>query len=343
MRVTPAVAMASVAALLAAAPAGAGTGGAPTLVELQPQARCTEALTIARAGGRLVAAELGLYLVPAAVAARIVPLLRARGALPLQHARSAGRHGFGRGLLRPARRNRVVARRYRRRRPHAAAARTARHDRRLRPRPQRIRSSRAAPTRSRLNPQELPGTGGKTRHLGRIRARGAQNGVGLVGIYPDAVLRSWDAGERGRRRSRDLADRGGDPCGREGGPGVVNLSFVSRSRTWRSAGGLGSRRQGHVGRRRLGQRRERRNPPRYPAATTHVLTVGATDTSNSVARSRGAHDTSTSSPQGSAFRSRSTEPGRSWTGRASRHLSSRAPVRGSGRLDPSSTPRSCSK
>ena len=101
-------------------------------------------------------------------------------------------------------------------------------------------------------------------------------------------------------------------AGARDGPGVINLSFVAPEQNlaitqavWEAIakGTLVVAASGNGG--------DAGNPPRYPAGTPHVLTVGATDARTSSRRSRGARGTSTSPRQGSAFRSRSR--GKGWT------------------------------
>ena len=153
MRISPVVVAAALVAACArvARRRSAAPARATMLVELQPPARCTEATTVARAGGTLDrCAELGLYLVPSSCRERgSFRTLRARGALRFAAPnRPAGTLAVDR-LLRSARPDRMVARGDRRRRPDASPARAARDDRRLRPRrrPSRVPRPRRTPRR----------------------------------------------------------------------------------------------------------------------------------------------------------------------------------------------------
>lgn len=108
------------------------------------------------------------------------------------------------------------------------------------------------------------------------------NGVGLIGVYPEAVLRSWDASPAGFL-SDGSAIQGIVEAARRG-PGVINLSFggpddnplleqailfaIRRGSLVVAASGN----EGIVG-----------SPPSYPANYPHVLTVGATNQSGRVA------------------------------------------------------------
>ncbi len=135
-----------------------------------------------------------------------------------------------------------------------------------------------------LNTQKLPGTGGKHGTSVASVIAAPENGVGLVGIYPDAMLRSWDAGNG---NSIDLVTSQiveGILEGARDGPGVINLSFVAPEQNlaitqaiWEAVakGTLVVAASGNGG--------NAGNPPRYPADTAHVLTVGATDSSSFVA------------------------------------------------------------
>jgi hypothetical protein len=109
------------------------------------------------------------------------------------------------------------------------------------------------------------------------------NGVGIVGIYPRAVLRSWDAalGQGTRLESSDIA--AGILAAARAGKGVINLSLggdrdvaielaVSEAV---ASGSLVVAASGNDG--------TRGNPIGYPAALPHVTTVAATDQTGGVA------------------------------------------------------------
>ena len=72
----------------------------------------------------------------------------------------------------------------------------------------------------------------RARHVGRLARRGAPvNGVGLVGIYPEAVLRSWDAAKAHGTELETSEIVQGILAAANGGPGVVNLSLGSATRS----------------------------------------------------------------------------------------------------------------
>ena len=108
------------------------------------------------------------------------------------------------------------------------------------------------------------------------------NGVGIVGIYPDAVLRVWDASPFGFL-NEGAAIEGIYEAARRG-VGVINLSFGGEDDdpllddSIRFAFRSGSLVVAAAGNEALDG-----NPPNFPAFYPHVLTVGATTESNNVA------------------------------------------------------------
>ena len=134
-----------------------------------------------------------------------------------------------------------------------------------------------------LNSQEPVGVGGEHGTSVASVIGAPANGVGLVGIYPQAVLRSWDAalGSGTRLDSGQIA--AGILAAARAGRGVINLS-VGGSRDLavelavKQAVALGSlvvAASGNSG--------EEGSPIGYPAALAHVTTVAATDSSGTVA------------------------------------------------------------
>src|SRR3989449_7034751 len=108
------------------------------------------------------------------------------------------------------------------------------------------------------------------------------NGVGIVGIYPDAVLRVWDASPFGSL-NEGAAIAGIYEAARRG-PGVINLSFGGEDDdpllddAIRFAFRSGSLVVAAAGNDALSG-----NPPNFPAFYPHVLTVGATNEAGQVA------------------------------------------------------------
>jgi subtilisin family serine protease len=108
------------------------------------------------------------------------------------------------------------------------------------------------------------------------------NGFGVVGIYPDADLRVWDASPLGFL-NEGAAIQGIYEAARRG-PGVINLSFGGEDDdpllddAIRFAFRSGSLVVAAAGNDALSG-----NPPNFPAFYAHVLTVGATSESGQVA------------------------------------------------------------
>jgi subtilisin family serine protease len=107
------------------------------------------------------------------------------------------------------------------------------------------------------------------------------NAAGLVGIYPQAVLRTWDADAQGGLTTSGVV-AGLDAAIRKG-PGVINLSLgVARSQVLEdivnAAFGTDSLVVAAVG-----NDRSRGSRPSVPAVLPHVLTVAGTDQAGLVA------------------------------------------------------------
>jgi hypothetical protein len=116
-----------------------------------------------------------------------------------------------------------------------------------------------------------------------------ENGIGLVGIYPLAVLRSWDASPNGFL-SDGSAIQGILEAARRG-PGLINLSFGGPiDDPLLEQAILSAVHSGSVVVAASGNEGGQGSPESFPAGYAHVLTVGATDENNAVA------DFSTTSP-----------------------------------------------
>ncbi|HZC28836.1 MAG TPA: S8 family serine peptidase, partial [Gaiellaceae bacterium] len=102
------------------------------------------------------------------------------------------------------------------------------------------------------------------------------NGVGIAGVYPQAVLRSWDASPGGFITTASAVR--GIVAAADGGPGVINLSFGGErpDRLIRNAV-LYAFRRGSLVVASSGNDGLSGNALSYPASYPHVLTVGATD------------------------------------------------------------------
>jgi subtilisin family serine protease len=108
------------------------------------------------------------------------------------------------------------------------------------------------------------------------------NGVGIVGVYPNAELRVWDASPFGFL-NEGSAIQGIYEAARDG-PGVINLSFGGAEDDPMLAAAIGfAFRSGSLVVAAAGNDGPK-SPAEYPAFYPHVLTVGATDPTNTVAR-----------------------------------------------------------
>jgi subtilisin family serine protease len=112
---------------------------------------------------------------------------------------------------------------------------------------------------------------------------GAQNnGFGIVGVYPDAVLRAWDASPFGIL-NEGSAIQGIAEAARQG-PGVINLSFGGEDEDpLLEDAVMFAYRSGSLVVAAAGNEGLEGSPKGYPAAYPHVLTVGATNESGHVA------------------------------------------------------------
>lgn len=110
------------------------------------------------------------------------------------------------------------------------------------------------------------------------------NGVGLVGIYPSALMRIYDAslGDGTRLPSSDIAD--GIDAAAAAGRSVINLSLggFSHDRLIDTAVANAVRR-GSLVVAASGNSGDQSNAISYPGANQHVLTIGATDRSDAAA------------------------------------------------------------
>ena len=108
------------------------------------------------------------------------------------------------------------------------------------------------------------------------------NGVGIVGVYPDAVLRAWDASPFGIL-NEGAAIQGIAEAAREG-PGVINLSFGGEDADpLLEDAVMFAFRSGSLVVAAAGNEGLEGSPKGYPAAYPHVLTVGASTQSGRVA------------------------------------------------------------
>ena len=108
------------------------------------------------------------------------------------------------------------------------------------------------------------------------------NGFGIVGVYPEAVLRVWDASPFGIL-NEGAAIQGIAEAAREG-PGVINLSFGGEDDDpLLKDAVMFAYRSGSLVVAAAGNEGLDGSPKGYPAAYPHVLTVGATNETGRVA------------------------------------------------------------
>jgi len=108
------------------------------------------------------------------------------------------------------------------------------------------------------------------------------NGFGIVGVYPESVLRVWDASPFGIL-NEGAAIQGIAEAARQG-PGVINLSFGGEDDDpLLKEAIMFAYRSGSLVIAAAGNEGLEGSPKGYPAAYPHVLTVGATNDSGRVA------------------------------------------------------------
>ncbi len=135
-----------------------------------------------------------------------------------------------------------------------------------------------------LNTQEPQPVGGVHGTAVASLVGAPVNGVGIVGVYPQSLLRSWDSalGEGTRLATSDIVAGVLDAAGR--GAGVINLSLGGNGPEVPIQQAIATAvRKGVLVVAAAGNDGETGNPLTYPASFPHVLTVGATDEQNEVA------------------------------------------------------------
>ncbi len=139
------------------------------------------------------------------------------------------------------------------------------------------------PDTTALNAQTITGRDGPHGTAVASLVAAPANGVGLVGVYPQAVLRFYDASPNGGQLATSELIAGVLAAAREG-PSVINLSLGSQTRdSLLEQAVYVAYAQGSLIVAAAGNERTERNPVEYPASLPHVLTVAATDQANAVA------------------------------------------------------------
>ena len=131
-----------------------------------------------------------------------------------------------------------------------------------------------------LNAHSFPGGPTETHGTAVASIVGApMNGFGMQGVYPQAVIRSWDVGSTTGYSCSDVlaAIRGSVASARRG---VINMSFGGARRCPGDEDAVAfAFRAGSLLVASAGNERDEGNTPSFPASLNHVLTVAATDLS----------------------------------------------------------------
>jgi Subtilase family len=245
------------------------------IVAARPGARAR--LVLAANGGRLLSPALGLWRVPSRSAREVAERLRLLGALryvePDRPVYPTSHLGRGDPLAAPElgwHLYRIGADRLE---PPGPGVPITILDSGLDMNHQEFR---ARPNTFLLNQQEISSTSPTAYHGTFVASTAAApaDGIGTVGVYPDAVLRSYDI----RLFTDSAIVVAIDRAIAEGGPTVINLSFggpePSRALHEAVLRAFGS---GSIVVASSGNDFLRGNPLNYPAGYPHVLTVAATD------------------------------------------------------------------
>jgi hypothetical protein len=102
------------------------------------------------------------------------------------------------------------------------------------------------------------------------------NGLGVVGVYPQVALNSWDASPRGQLSTSDVI--AGIEAAAARGAGVINLSLGGAGRSVFEARAVTDAfARGTIIVAAVGNEREAGSPLSFPANYPHVMTVSSTD------------------------------------------------------------------
>ncbi len=259
------------------------TAGPATLVQLTRTGQQTEAAALRRAGARQIDAALRLWRIEPDVAAATVAALRARNAVVFAQAERTYRVAAASdtpdplqadewwlaqigvsGLTPPGPGVPVTI---------VDSGLDVQHPEFL-----------GRPDTITLNAQEPAPLGGEHGTSVASVIGAPVNGVGLVGVYPRVVLRSWDAAKGDGTQLESGEISGGILAAARAGKSVINLSLGSDVSDLSielavseavASGSLVVAASGNDG--------DRGSPLGYPAAYPHVTTVGATDRNGAVA------------------------------------------------------------
>jgi hypothetical protein len=141
------------------------------------------------------------------------------------------------------------------------------------------------PNTSTLNGQVISATVGEEFHGTAVASVAAapSNGVGVVGVYPQAALQAWDASPNAAGQLTVGDEIRGLLAAIGRGRSVINLSLgASQYTPIEEEAVLAAFGTGSLVVVAAGNEREKGNPLDYPASYNHVLTVGSTGTTDTV-------------------------------------------------------------
>jgi subtilisin family serine protease len=279
--------LASTVALAVLGPAVSAAGAASgfTLVQLRAAAACSGAAPLAAAGATPVARELRLWRLPSAEAERVLPALRSRGAVRLAE---PDRPLAAIDAVAGARLDPLSGEEW---------WRAAVHVEGLTPPGPGVAVTivdsgidvshpefAGRPNTVVLNQQEPVGIGGEHGTAVASLVAAPENGVGMVGIYPQVLLASWDAARGAGTRLDTSEIVGGIVAAARRAPGVINLSLGGTEKDILVQQAVGfAIAKGSLVVAASGNDGEVGSPLGYPAVLPHVLTVAATDRNDNVA------------------------------------------------------------
>jgi subtilisin family serine protease len=263
------------------APAHASREPAPaTIVQLRPDAVCLVATTLLRVGASRLDGPLRLWRVPAADAGSLVPRLRSAGyvsfAQPERRYETAGTKDLADPLV--SREWWRAAIKVVELTPPGPGVPVSIVDSGLFLGHEEFASR---PNTTALNEQEPVDIGGEHGTMVASLIAAPVNGLGLVGIYPDAVLRTYDAATGDGRRLDSSEIAAGILAAARAGRGVINLSVGGATRDLAIELAVNEAvKLGSLVVAAAGNEGDEGNRLGYPATLPHVLTVGATDVSD---------------------------------------------------------------
>jgi hypothetical protein len=257
--------------------------GEYALVQLTPAATCVETVALLEAGATSVAPSLRVFRLPESTALRLAPGLRAQHALerlePDRGLEGAAVHATQVDPLEPDEWWRSAVGTDGLTPPGPGKPVTVVDSGLDLQHPEFV----DRPNTAALNTQEPAPYGGEHGTSVASLVGAPENGVGIVGIYPQATIRSWDTA-LGDGTSLDVSEviRGITAAAADG-PGVINLSLGSTERDPLLEQAIDDAfAQGSLVVVASGNDGDQGNPDEFPADYPHVLTVGATDQANAV-------------------------------------------------------------